>query len=56
MNVALWYASPEVSSIASSIRAIRADANPSMNVALWYVPAAADGQDLLCEAGEFACP
>jgi hypothetical protein len=35
MDVALWYAGPDLSFLNAS-RALRADANPSMDVALWY--------------------
>lgn len=45
-----FYSAPEAVSSASSSRggAIRADANPSMNVALWYAPAAVGQECTVC--------
>jgi hypothetical protein len=39
----------EASSAPSASWTIRADANPSRNVALWYAPAEADAYDKLCQ-------
>jgi hypothetical protein len=58
MDIALWYAPGEASSVTGSSWAIRSDANPSMDVALWYLPAEVSTEDLLCFARESVvlCP
>ena len=55
MDVAQWYAGPELSFVNAS-QALQAGANPSMDVARWYTPGEASSEVLLCLAEGLSVP